>query len=117
MEITLQDVVFMKSLIMQSYRRRMITFYVNIAGFIPGIYSIFVFTSFSQTHMGTYLLVALLAVVCASRLITVYFESDATPRFPWQIKEQQLNIVLNHYSNSARFEELKYCVPLQEFFI
>ena len=105
--MNLQDVVFMKSLIEASYRRRLLYLIINISIIIICTFLLTLESSISKI----YLIVGLFAAV---RLTWVYIIEGENP---WEIKKEQLSALNQNYKKGLAFERLRSDDSLKEYFL
>ncbi len=103
----LQEIAFMSELIKKTYRRRMNILLVNIAIMFSSIPATI---QFSFSYLFTTLFVAVYLIV----LFLYYLGVDDNNDLPWAIKKRQAR-ALNDFQK-ADFDQLKFSVPLKEYF-
>ncbi len=117
--MTLFEIAWMKNLIMQNYRRRMKNFILSlISVIIPIILCIYLKNTVRDEEIKlTYQIFAVMvAVLLAARMLFVYNGDDHQNDLPWSIKKRQMRTLEEGIKHGGTFEDLKHCVPLQEYF-
>jgi len=114
--MTLQENAFMKNLIMQNYRRRMMFFILNLLVF-PIIAFICIYFE-EELTINTGLIMSIIGIAAFSRFFVRYIlRPDGDNFFPWSIKKRQIKTMEQMVKGNANFEELKDYVQLNEYFI
>jgi multidrug transporter EmrE-like cation transporter len=116
--MTLFEIAWMKNLIMQNYRRRMRNFILSlISVIIPIVFFIYFKNTIRDEEIKlTYqILTAMVAILFAARMLFVYKSKDDVNDLPWSVRNRQLDSLQNCIKDGS-FEDLKFSVPLQEYF-
>ncbi len=108
----LQEIAFMKNLIMQNYRRRMAYFLLNLFVIIATSYFIYFFIEV-KTIKELFLFIVLGGGVY--QIIATYESNDHQRDYPWSIKKRQMK-VLREVIKNGTFEDFRGSVPMQEYF-
>ncbi len=110
--MSLKEVAFMKNLIMQNYRRRMIYFILNFCVIVVVVLFLFQveFDPFEDKQL-------LFSVICFSFFIQIMITYHMNEnKYPWHIKKRQMTALREVYEGNGTFEELKNSPSLDEYF-
>ncbi len=100
----------MTDLIKRNYRRRMLWFYINVITWCISM----AFTVFAiVTKMPGIIQFGALLITAAIAAPSLICNADSV-NLPWVVKKRQLNAIKQF--QKADFEDLKFSVPLKEYF-
>lgn len=108
--MTLKENAFMYDLIKRSHRRRITIFWIYVVITLVPIYFIFS----ANGDVATTARLFMWAFIDFLLLLFFVFSYVANDKNPWTIKRNQLKVL--EEQKESNFEELKVCVPLQEYF-
>ncbi len=119
MKITLQDVAFMKSLIMQSYRRKMVTIIVAYLFYVIPMLCTVIYTM--STGIAPNIAIALggiaIFLLGVITFLFKYVSSSCTKYFPWVEKSIRLKELDSCYLLEKEFSFLRRVTSFNEFFV
>jgi len=109
--MTLHEQAFMVDLIKRSYRRRMFYFCLNLLSILIPVIPLYWVKLSSPREFGA--MVAMIVFII--RVIYIYFASDEyRDNLPWSIKKRQYKLLIANWK--LDLEELRFCLPLWEYF-
>ncbi len=114
-EMKLKEEAFMFNLINASYRRKMVIFVINIVVVvISAIILINNFGYFEPKMHGLNIMIPIVIFGFSLGRILVYaFEKG----LPWSMKKDQIKALKEQSDAKADFEDLRFNVPLHEYFL
>lgn len=109
--MTLHEQAFMVYLIKRNYRRRMVYFCFNLITILIPVIVLYWLKLSGPREFG----VMLVTIMFFIRVIYIYFADDEYhDNLPWSIKKRQNKLLIAN--KKSDFEELRFCVPLREYF-
>lgn len=122
--MNLQEIAFMVGLINANYHRRMAYLWVNIVAIAFSLAVIYYNSSvvdFDDAAASVLLfffgIIGLFASLLRAMVVYALKNGWNDPGFPWSIRKIQMKALEEQaYAKRSSFEQLKHCVPLQEYF-